>query len=588
MTTYQFGSQFAPSQTAPPIPTTKAKAPAPAPVTQPQATPPQQDQQDAAFQALLQQHNYTPPVSSGGGQDWYSYVKGGANATPDTSSDLKVGNQTIVGGGAAKVIRAVTGSEVSAGKDISAALELNYPGVQDALKKAQDSNNQLGDVFKKLLQKSHDLRLQGKDTSQLDEVIKEDAKVLGMTSIDNLLPDAAKKTPLQIAADFGGVALDTITAGALEKAAGSSWKLVSAADKANLLKIGVTDEATAKTLLEHLGGTVKKIAAGGAVGYGYDVSGKLQNGETGPAAFTPGLGTVIGSAIPLGGDLAALGFGKAKSAVSDFVDKAAAEKTTAKSEQATKNAYEAITPSTKDLTPTEYKDLLNKGRIAPGSATEAPTYILNDKEKALAEKYSPLLQGKDPVRNINTTLKEIITKDKEVGDFLAKDKSVYQKADLQKTLTERLSGVSDITIPKAQLAQARKDLIATVMSRIPENNSGRTFDRLWSFRKNFDATIEKKLNAFSGAPTLKKEMATELRNGIQDFIANNTKDGVYKGKMKDMSDLYNVIDMLDTSAVKTKGMNGIKMWMRANPGKTKLIEGALGAGAVETAIHFTH
>lgn len=477
-------------------------------------------------------------------------------------------------------------SEVNAGQDIGAALSIHYPGVQDALNKAQGANVQLGQVFQKLLQKRHDMALQGKDTTQLDSVLKEDAKTLGMTGIDNLLPDAAKKTPLQIAADFGGMALDVATAGALEEAGTSSWKLVSEANKAKLAEIGVTDAAKAKTLIQTLSGTVKKMAGGAALGYGYDVAGKLQNGESGPAAFTPGAGTAIGAALPLGGDLLALGYGKAKSAITDLADKSAAAKETA----VTDRAYKAITPNTKDLTPTEYQDLLRKNRIEPATGGKAPKVILQDQEKALAEKHQALLQSKDPIKNMNSVQKEIINRDTEVGAFLKKDNQVYQKKELRDALVSSISGVDDITIPKARLSQARKDLVDAFMSRIPEKNSGRTYEQLWQFRKLNDQVLQNKLNAFAGSPTLKKEMELSLRDGVQKFIANNTKDGVYAGKMKEMTGLYRLQDLMETAASKTKGLSLRAQWMRAHPVAAKslkwLLEGAAvsaGAGGIYEA-----
>lgn len=70
-------------------------------------------------------------------------------------------------------------------------------------------------------------------------------------------------------------------------------------------------------------------------------------------------------------------------------------------------------------------------------------------------------------------------------------------------------------------------------------------------------------------------MSRALRDGIQEFIASNTKDGVYSKAMKEMSDLYKIVDLLETSATKEKGLSALKVWMRNNPVKARVL-GALG------------
>ncbi|MGH7872779.1 MAG: hypothetical protein ACREQO_11245, partial [Candidatus Binatia bacterium] len=218
------------------------------------------------------------------------------------------------------VLNAVTTSEQNAGKDISATIAENLPSVKFAQGQAQASNQQLGQVFQRVLEKRHQLALAGKDTSQLDSILQEDAKTLGVTNLNELLPTAAKKSTGQILGDFGGVALDAATAGTLEKAA-TSWKLLDAAEKTRLASMGVTDAVKATTVAQKLGLVAKNTAikslAGGAVGYGYDVSQNLQQGKTGASAFAPGAGTAIGAALP-----AAFGlFDAGKIAASEFASR---------------------------------------------------------------------------------------------------------------------------------------------------------------------------------------------------------------------------------------------------------------------------
>lgn len=245
-----------------------------------------------------------------------------------------------------------------------------------------------------------------------------------------------------------------------------------------------------------------------------------------------------------------------------------------------KRATEAITPKVTDLTPTEYGDMLRAGKITPKTATQEAKYVLQPEERTLVQKYAPYLQSGDVVKDTNNVLTQIINKDTEVGSFLAKNPKVYVKTDLENALKNRLSQVSDITIPKENLSEARKDLLDTVMSRIPESNTGRTYDKLWEFRKEFDQSINNKLNAFSGSPTLKKDMARALRNGIQDFIGK--AEPKYSPAMKEMSDMYKIIDMLETKATKERSLTGIQALIKANPKTAAALKyagyGLLGAG----------
>ena len=60
-------------------------------------------------------------------------------------------------------------------------------------------------------------------------------------------------------------------------------------------------KATLGTTLEDIGvKSAVRAGVGGATGYGYDVSQNLQKGKNGVEAFTPGMGTALGTAIPLG------------------------------------------------------------------------------------------------------------------------------------------------------------------------------------------------------------------------------------------------------------------------------------------------
>jgi len=241
------------------------------------------------------------------------------------------------------------------------------------------------------------------------------------------------------------------------------------------------------------------------------------------------------------------------------------------------NKYlDAITPNTKDLTPTEYEDLLNRGKIKPKTSTSPARYILSDEEKSIARKYKDIFTSNDPVKNTENIIDEISKKDKEVGVFLKKNNGIFNTGELKNSLTKKLEGIDDLTIDEKRLLKLKKSTIDNFVKGLKKND----METLWQSRKEFDKTIEK---AFSGSPTLQNTIKKEFRNGIQDFISERTPEGVYKTSMKEMSQLFNLKDIVNTKAVKEKGLNAIQLWTKRNPTKTKVIGTIAGTGAI-TAI----
>lgn len=188
---------------------------------------------------------------------------------------------------------ALISSERQTGETIGQSMALGTKAFTGAVESAQNlSDTQLG-VLKRIQEKK---RL-GEDTSRLERAL---ASSLGkeQVNIQDIAP-ATQKTNLQALADVGGIGLDVLTAGTLKPASGAvkTLKTVKAS----------RDLSTAEKLIQIAKTTGGASLAGGAIGYGYDVTGKLQAGETGTEALTPGLGTAIGATVPvLGGTLKAI------------------------------------------------------------------------------------------------------------------------------------------------------------------------------------------------------------------------------------------------------------------------------------------
>lgn len=239
-----------------------------------------------------------------------------------------------------------------------------------------------------------------------------------------------------------------------------------------------------------------------------------------------------------------------------------------------KEHLSAVTPNTKDLSPEEYRLLVRKGKISPKTSTSPDKYILSNEEIAIADKYKKLL-GKDPVENTHNLIREIEKKDIEVGKFLDKKNGIFNTGELKNNLTKKLANIDDLTIDEKRLAKLKKSTIDNFVKSLKKND----MKSLWKARKEFDQKIE---SAFSGSPTLQKEIKKEFRNAVQDFISERTDDVTYKGYMKEMRELFNLADITDTKAVKEKGMNAIQLWIKHNPTKAKTIAWGAGTGVVGT------
>lgn len=255
---------------------------------------------------------------------------------------------------------------------------------------------------------------------------------------------------------------------------------------------------------------------------------------------------------------------KGKKVVTGIKEASAAKKAM----KATDTAIEAITPKTKDLTPTEYEKLLSQKRITPKTAKQPSQYVLSDAEKQTAIKYKDILQSKDPVKNSINVMEKIASQDEEVGKFLRSNNSIFNSGELKNHILEKLSDISDVTVDPARIENLKTTMINNFVGTLKKND----MESLWNARKEFDQAIEK---AFSGSPSLQNTIKKEFRNAVQDFIADRTPEGVYKGYMKDMRNLFNLQETIATKASKEKGINAIQLWIKNNPNKAK----ALGWGA---------
>lgn len=415
---------------------------------------------------------------------------------------------------------------------------------------AKQQEQLLNDAIKQqgeLLKRRKEITELGGDTSHIDkglEYNKQQLDELG-SSLEGLMNQKGLTTK-QVLGDALQLGTTVLGAGQLPGMA-----------KTAVAKTGIIAGAKA--------GAIQGVKAGAVYGTSSGVAGALKEDKSLKDVAIGGLkGGAIGAVT--GGVL-----GGVIGGVSGGIKQAVVNK---------QNKYlDAITPNTKDLTPTEYEDLLNRGKITPKTATQPSKYILSDTEKQVAQKYKNLFTN-DPVKNTDNIINEIAKKDKEVGTFLEKNNGIFNSGELKNSIKNGLKDISDVTIPESRIEKLKKTMIDNFIGGLKKND----MKTLWTARKEFDRQIE---SAFSGSPTLQNTVKKEFRNAIQTFISEKTPDGVYKTSMKEMTQLFNLKDITNNKAIKEKGLNAIQLWVKRNPTKAKAIGYTAGGIVGERILHAT-
>jgi len=431
-------------------------------------------------------------------------------------------------------------ADVTGGREISKGLGQAL-AMKENTKLLEETQQQQFDIQGQLLKRIKEKKERGEDTSRLEGALEEltqETEAMGESAERQFL-NQEELTPKQIAGDALQLAT---TVGGLGSVKGAT-KLVKGAKTA----IGQAGRGA-------LVGGIEGATFGGLQG----VSGALQEDkEILPEAIKGAkTGAILGSVLGGGAGLVG-GIRKAGNA-NKLVKKE-------------KDILDAITPNTKNISKKEYEKLLSQNRITPKTATKGSQYVLSDVERQTALKYPKLLKDKDPVNNLESIYKELSKQDDEVGKFLKKNNGIYNSGELKNALKTSLNDITDISVDEKAVTKNKQKLIDNFVKNLEKND----MESLWKARKEFDQQIEK---SFTGSPTLQNKIKREFRNSIQDFIAERTPDEVYKNSMKEMSSLFKLRDLVNKKALSEKGQSAIRLWLKNNPIKAKVI--GIGAPAV--------
>lgn len=429
--------------------------------------------------------------------------------------------------------------DFTGGKETAQAIGQGMANKQIA-QQITTGQNQAIDIQGKLIKNIKEMKALGQDTSRLEDALQEiTGNISAQGKQASQLLNQEGITGKQIAGD--ALQLATTIAGA-----GTLPGVAKGVTTAQTVGQGVLQGAKA--------GAMTGAGFGGATG----VSQGLQEDKTAGEIVKQGLGGAVGGAVT-GGIL-----GGVVGGVSGAIKQKAIKKG--------QEYLDAITPETKDLTEVEYEKLLARGKITPKTATSPARYVLSEEEKQIASKYKTLLT-KDPAQNTINIANEISKKDAQVGKFLEKNNGIFNTGELKNKLTSSMSDITDLTVDERRLEKLKQTTIDNFVKGLQKKD----MKSLWEARKLFDSKIE---GAFKGSPTLQKEIKIAFRNAVQDFIAEKTPEGVYKGYMKDMSQLFNLKNITETKAVKERGMSAIQTWIKNNPTKSKALAWTAGSGII--------
>lgn len=159
----------------------------------------------------------------------------------------------------------------------------------------------------KLLKQIETLESEGKDATALKKQYNQTQQLINenINKIEEIQGGVSKTTG-QVLGEIEGTALDVLTAGTYGKlAAGARTGFLSPIKTPTVKSVStaISPELGQISTLKPSGlfskSGIGNVAKGGGIGYSFDVAQNLQEGKTGGEAFTPGLGTVVGSGIPL-------------------------------------------------------------------------------------------------------------------------------------------------------------------------------------------------------------------------------------------------------------------------------------------------
>lgn len=387
-----------------------------------------------------------------------------------------------------------------------------------------------------------------------------------------------KKTSLQVAGAIGESLLGLATGGA----GGLAKGIATQGAKRGIAVAGRGGLQSAPNLIRSVGQSIKAGRVGQAIGRsaatavptgaGFGLAQGLQ--EEGATVGSVAGSTALGAGAGLAGSIAIPLAGAATKGAVNTATRVlgkAGLKTDRLARLQADDAIKAITPTARELPKKAYEKAQREGLVRPGGFLKREKFTLSKPQREAVIKHADVIST-DATRTRINVAKKMERLDDEVGQYLRQNNGIFNKAQLRTAISNKLKPITDLTVSEENLNKAKNKIIDNFVDALEKND----MESLWQARKEFDQQIQ---NAFSGSPTLQKKVQTDFRNAIQDFISEKTDNVTYKGKMKDMSDLFTVDNLARIKSSGQKGRSKIERWLVKNPRAAKAIGGVILTGA---------
>lgn len=304
----------------------------------------------------------------------------------------------------------------------------------------------------------------------------------------------------------------------------------------------------------------KNIGAGMGIGYAGDVAAGLKEGESVQDTLTPGLGTILGG---VGGGLAGSLTKNAKQ-LGDIPDEIAGNVKTGM--QARKSAKEegrlldlVMSEAGKKRSIQAFRSAGQEGGVSEvkGRFKVNPTKADRERMEAVRGIVDP---SKSAVENNTRLNNEIIRISKEeLEPFLRESPRAFNV----QTINSRLKSLEMPDLFKTdKTLQNTYNLVRQRMLSSIESNP-KTMEGLWKARKQFDQEVQEQFGDAvfnSEKNTAIKRAIRDMRNQVNDYIADEIGGTEFKDYMKKLSNIYVVRDNVAEKAWKQLGTTKFSRW----------------------------
>lgn len=262
-----------------------------------------------------------------------------------------------------------------------------------------------------------------------------------------------------------------------------------------------------------------------------------------------------------------------------------------KEDKATKKAIESIMekPNKKSVISSFEKG--NVKEVGRGKKFEiAPS----KRDIEVYESVKPYIEGKgNPVRDIQSLNQAIPKKAMEVENYLKANPRAFNTNQVSNKLNSL--EMPDLFKTDESLEKTYNLVRQRMIERIKANTHD--MEGLWKARKEFDSLVE---DQFGDAVfdteknTAIKRAIKDMRNSVNDYIAESIGDDTFKKMMRDMSNVYEARYNIAEKAYDAFKTSKWARWKKENPGWFKVLIGlgsaaglggatALGANVVDAA-----